>query len=159
MTTNCYPLIFKITVVNYYKLKKIPIIELLNIFKISRSSLYNWVKFYNKNELLEKKQYKRDSKYTCEIRKYISEYVVKRVNFDYKKLIRVINKKYKIESHKSSIYLILHLKKITRKRINIKTRYSSKSNIKKKIKQLSKEIISVGKDKIISIDTHINSYQ
>lgn len=163
MTTNCYPLIFKITVVNYYKLKKIPIIELLNIFKISRSSLYNWIKLYNKNELLEKKHYSKESKYTLEIRKYISDYVVKKVNFDYRKLMRMINKKFKIESHKSSIYTILHLNNITRKRINIKTRYSNKSNIKKKIKQLSKEINLIGKDKIISIDessfdTHINSY-
>jgi len=163
MTTNCYPLIFKITVVNYYKLKKISVIELLNIFRISISSLYNWVKLYDKNELLEKKRYSKKSKYTDEIRKYISDYVIKKVNFDYKKLIRVINNKFKIESHKSSIYTILHLNNITRKRINIKTRYSSKSIIKKKMKQLSKEIKLIGKDNIISIDessfdTHINSY-
>jgi transposase len=163
MTINCYPLIFRITVVNYYKLKKTPIIELLNIFKISRSSLYNWVKLYNINKLIEKKQYLKGSKYTDEIRNYTSNYVIKKVNFDYRKLIKNINNKFKIKSHKSSIYTILQNNNITRKRINIKTRYSSKKNIKNKIKQLSKEINIIGRNKIISIDessfdTHINSY-
>ena len=65
--------------------------ELLNIFSISRSSLYNWIKLDNKNKLLEKKQYSKESKYSDEIRQYISNYVIKKVNFDYRKLIRLIN--------------------------------------------------------------------
>jgi predicted DNA-binding protein YlxM (UPF0122 family) len=91
MGINCYPLIFKIQVVNCYYQKQFSIMELLNIFSISRSSLYNWIKLDNINKLLEKKQYSKESKYSDEIRQYISNYVIKKVNFDYRKLIRLIN--------------------------------------------------------------------
>lgn len=56
---------------------------------------------YNNNELCEKKTYIKESKYTNEIKEYICKYVTKAVNFDYNKLIGMINKKFNIESKKS----------------------------------------------------------
>jgi transposase len=90
MNVNCYPLIFKQRVVKCYYSKQLFIKDLLDLFKISRSSLYNWVKLHKTNNLCEKKLYRKKSKYSNDIKKYIIKYVVKKINFDYKKLILII---------------------------------------------------------------------
>jgi len=162
MRTNSYPLIFKLNVVNCYKTKKYTINELLEIFSISRSSLYNWIKLYDNNELSEKKKYTKTSKYTVEIKNYICKYVIKKINFDCNKLIRLINKKFNTNSKKSKIYEILKENKITRKRIKIKTKICNKTKNTKNKKDLAKKIKIIKKENIISIDessfdTHINA--
>lgn len=163
MHVNCYPLIFKLRVVECYYSKRYTINILLSIFAISRSSLYNWIRLWKLGNLHKKEHYQKDSKYTSDVKKYICDYVTTKVNFDYKKLIRLINKKFSITSHKSSIYSILKDKNITRKRINIKTNLSKKQKTKCDISKISKYVKSVGIENIISIDessfdTHINSY-
>lgn len=163
MSINSYPLIFKINVVKCHKTKKYTIKELLSIFNISRSSLYNWIKLYNNNELTEKKKYIKISKYTLEIKEYICKYIIKKINFDCNKLIRLINKKFNINSKKSKIYDILKESNITRKRIKIKTKICKKTEITKKKKELAKKINTIKKENIISIDessfdTHINAH-
>jgi transposase len=107
-------------------------------------------------------KYKKQSKYTDEIKKYICEYVIKRTNFDYKKLIKIIENKYGVICKKSSLYNILKNQNITRKRINVKTNYNKKASNKKR-KELFSEIKHIQKKNIISIDessfdTHINSH-
>ena len=77
------------------------------MFNISRGSLYNWIKLFKNDNLCEKKKYNKISKYDKNVKKYIINYVIKKVNFDYKKLIRMIKSKYKMESSKSAIYVIL----------------------------------------------------
>jgi len=163
MRTNSYPLIFKLNVVTCYKSNKYTINELLEIFSISRSSLYNWIKLYDNNELSEKQKYTKTSKYTGEIKDYICKYVIKKINFDCNKLIRLINKNFNIDSKKSKIYEILKESNITRKRIKIKTKICNKLDITKKKKDLAKKIKTIKKENIISIDessfdTHINAH-
>ena len=62
MHINCYPVIFRQRAVDCYNLKKMPIKELLVLFKISRGSLYNWVQLYKSDNLHEKKKYCKISK-------------------------------------------------------------------------------------------------
>ena len=134
---NCYPLIFRTKVVLCYQSRQYSITEIIRIFDICKSSIYNWVKLYNKGELCEKVKYKKKSKYTDEIQKYICEYVIKRTNFDYKKLIQIIKNKFGVICKKSSLYNILKNQNITRKRINIKTNYSKKTSNNKRKELLS----------------------
>jgi len=162
MAINCYPLIFKIRVVEYYKLKKSPIKELLSIFKINKSSLYNWVNLDKNNKLEKKKEYTKTTKYTKYIKEYICRYVIRKINFDHNKLIKLVNKKYNINCSKSKIYEILKEKGVTRKRIKIKTNYYTKKKMTEKTKELRKLLKKVNINDIISIDessfdTHINS--
>ena len=163
MKTNSYPLIFKVNVVKCHKTKKYTVKKLLSIFNISRSSLYNWIKLYDNNELSEKQKYTKTSKYTIDIKDYICKYVLKKINFDCNKLIRLINKNFNIDSKKSKIYEILKESNITRKRIKIKTKICNKLEITKKKKDLAKKIKTIKKENIISIDessfdTHINAH-
>ncbi|AYV77371.1 MAG: HTH and integrase core domain protein [Dasosvirus sp.] len=163
MKTNCYPLIFKIKVVELYLTKKVPIKELLLMFGISRGSLYNWIKLHKTNELDEKKKYNKESKYTNYVRDYVCKYVINRVNFDYKRIIKLTEKKYGIKCSKSSVYVILKENNISRKRIKVKANYNDKIAMKTKIKKMGKEIKKIGKENVVSIDessfdTHINSH-
>ena len=163
MHINCYPLIFKLRVIDCYCLKHMSIKDLINLFKISRSSLYNWIKLYKKGILYEKKKYHKMSKYNENIKEYIIKYVITKVNFNYRKLIKLIKSRFNVDCSKSSIYLILKEKNITRKRIKIKTNFSNKLKMKQMIKDLKKNVKIVGKENIISIDessfdTHINSH-
>jgi transposase-like protein len=48
---NCYPLIFKMKVVSCYQLGQYSITEIISIFNICKSSIYNWIKLYDKGEL------------------------------------------------------------------------------------------------------------
>ena len=111
MAINCYPLIFKLRVVSCYYLKQMIVKKLITFFKISKSSLYGWIKLYNNNNLCKKKSYHKTSKYDENIINYIITYVVKKVDFDYIKLIKLIKSKFNMDCCKSSIYTIL--KKIT----------------------------------------------
>jgi len=163
MKTNCYPLIFKIRVINYYHSHKPPIKTLLFIFGICKSTLYNWLKLCTKNKLVEKQKYYKISKYTTNIKEYIVKYVCKKINFNYKKLMMLVKNKFNMNCSKSAIYLILKQNYITHKRIKIKTKFSTKLKTRKMINILKKRVHATGKDKIISIDessfdTHINSY-
>ena len=163
MRVNCYPLIFKIKVVNYYHSKECNIMDILRIFGISKSSLYNWILLYKNNNLSDKPRYNKYSKYTDEVEKYICNYVLKRINFNCDKILKMIKKRFNISGSKSSIYSILKKNNITRKRINVKTKICSDRNIKRKIKDLSDKIGLIKKENIISIDessfdSHINSH-
>jgi len=91
---NCYPLIFKMMIIECYNSKRFYVRELVSIFNVSKSSIYNWIILYNNNKLFEKKKYTKISKYNDNIQKYICKYVSNRVNFDYVKLIRLIKNSY-----------------------------------------------------------------
>lgn len=151
---NFYPKIFKITVVEYYtKFKNVSINDIIKIFNISSSSLFNWIKLYNNNELhAEKKQYTKKSKITPIVKSYIKSYVIKKVNFDYKKLISMIKRKFKISISKSSIYNILSELSITHKKIKNKPIIKNKKLHNKDKKQFIKKINNININDIISID-------
>jgi transposase len=94
---------------------------------------------------------------------YICKYVTEHINFDHKKLIKLIKNKFNVDCHKNSIYTILKNNNITRKKINIKTRYCKKIDLNRRKKELLNSIGRIGKENIISIDessfdNHINAY-
>lgn len=95
---NNYPLIYKTRVCEYYfKYKSIKTInEILTIFNISNVTLYNWINKYTVDELKEKQKYNKISIFTPEIKCFIRSYIKKHIDFDYKKLIKSIKRKYKI---------------------------------------------------------------
>ena len=70
-----------------------------NIYNVSRSTYYNW-----KNKISCSG---RKLKITPRIKCYIRSYVIKRKNFNYKLLIKAINRLFSITISKSSIYSIL----------------------------------------------------
>ena len=163
MKINNYPLIFKIKVVNYYYLYKPIIKNLLHVFGICKSTLYNWLKLYTENKLAEKQKYNKISKYTNSVKEYIIKYVCKKINFNCKKITMLVKTRFNINCSKSAIYSILKQNNITHKRIKIKTKFSNKSKTRKMINILKKNVNAIGKENIISIDessfdTHINSH-
>ena len=158
---NSYPYIYKLRVVRYYLENNVKVSDLLEIFKISRGSLYNWINQYNNNELSEKKTYTKRSKFT-DIKNYICNYVTKRKNFDYHRLIFEIKRKYKINISKSSLYNILKENKITRKRVNIRMNICNPKKFNNMKKTFRRKIKRTGINKVISIDessfdTHIHN--
>ena len=149
---NNYPLFFKLKVVEYYLQRKVSIKELLNIFQISRGSLYNWINQYKNETLSEKESYDKISKYTEDIRIYIKEYVTKRKIFSYKKLIKVLKKKYEITASKTSIYEILNSMNITYKKMKHKLIYGNQEKLELKKQEFQKTIKKTNKDDIICVD-------
>ena len=149
---NNYPLIFRLTVISYYNLKKSPIKELLIIFNISKSSLYNWLKDYRLGKLSEKKRYKKRSKFTSEIKIYIKKYVLSRKIFNYKRLINLIKKKFNTNISKSSLYNVLKNLEITYKRVKRKMIYGAKNKLMERKKEFQKTIKKVNFSDIIYID-------
>ena len=126
------------------------------VFNINRSSVYRWSKL---NNLTPKRQ--RVSKIISSAKCYIRNYVVQRINFKYKFLIRNIKKRYNIIISKSHIYNLLKKMNINRKKIcyklmpiNIQKRKQQIKLFKNKIKNIPmNEIVSLDET---SIDTHIN---
>lgn len=105
---------FKIKVIECYNKHKYKTKELLDIFQVSSSSFYYWLNQYKTGTLGERKQ--RIEKTTPEMKFYIRTYVIRHINFNYKKLISMLNKKYKILISKSSLYNVISKLKITRKK-------------------------------------------
>ena len=150
---NSYPLLYKEYAYNYYLRfrKRQSIKEIISILNISKSTLYNWINAVNNNNL------KNKSKYTPVIKCYIRSYVIARVNFDYKRLIIQIKKKYKITISKSTIYDILNKMNVTRKKFKERI-IPNKSKLNKQIQKFKKIIKTIQLDKIVSIDeTSINT--
>jgi transposase len=122
--------------------------QIIQVFNISKQSIYNWKA--NKNNTGTYKT--RDSKYTPEIRIFIRQYVISKINFSMNTLISKIQKKFKIYSSKSSIYNILKTLHITNKKIRKKTILKNTKFIKQQILHFKKNIKNIPKNKIISID-------
>jgi transposase len=155
---NNYPLFFKICVVNQYLRKDIPVGKLLTIYNISKSSLYNWIKLYNTNLLQEKKKYTKKSKYTDDVKQYIKKYVVKRKIFNYKKLIRLVNNKFKITISKTAIYDILKNMGVTHKRMKKILTGSDEIKLERQREEFRNTITNIDTNNVICIDeTSIDS--
>ena len=153
MTYNCYPLVFKQSIIRlYYKNKRKNISDILTIFKISKSSLYNWIQLFKIHKLSHKKKYKKKSKITPEIKCYIRAYVLRKKVFMYKKILSIIKKKYKIIISKTTLYNILNKLNITRKRYNTKFIYKNIQAHREDIKKFKQKIKKIKLNQIISID-------
>jgi transposase len=154
---------FKISVINFYNSDLFTIENCLNIFNISKTCLYNWVKLYNNNLLPIRSNIRNnyESKINTEIQKYIILYVTKRTIFKVKNLIFAIDRIFNLTVSKSSIYRVLSERNITYKQISQKI-IPKKANNKKLIKELIKNIKTVDANNVVSIDetsfdTHMKS--
>jgi len=133
--------------------------ELVKIFNVSKSTIYNLKKLEN---LVP--QRKRTEKLDITMNNFIKEYVIKRVNFNYKNLLKLIKEKFDKTICKSTLYSIIKKLNITRKKIYRKPLYSTKSKLRKNINTLKSNLKNVNANDIISIDetsidTHIgNTY-
>ena len=141
-------------------------VEIINIFKINRKTFYKIKNESSSGSKCAKKQNvrKRATKITNKLRSYIRSYVVSNINFDYKKLIGLIHKKFNTTISKSSIYKILSDSKIKKKKIICRQTSTCPKNLHSKIilfnKQVKNAIKKSSMDNIISIDessidTHI----
>jgi transposase len=125
----------------------------LKIFKISNGTLFNWINGKSKE---------RKSKFTCDVRKFITNYVSGNINFNYRIIIRLVCEKFCIKISKTSIYDILKYSKIKKKKIYqryIPDKISAnlrehKVLLEKNIKNTLGTIISVDE---CSIDTHLTN--
>lgn len=153
LSCNCYPLIYKKKVVsNYENREDTKIIKFIKQFGISNGSLYNWINKNKDNCLIEKQKYNKPSKYTPVIRCYIRTYVLRNKIFDYKKLIKLILKKFNIQSSKTSIYDIIKSLNLTRKRIKKRLFNGNQKKHKDNINNFKKTIKTIKLSDIISID-------
>ena len=160
MRYNYYPLIFKQSVIrHYYHNNRKNIKNILHIFKISKSSLYNWIYLYKNNKLTHKKKYIKKSKIAYHIKCYIRSYVLRKKVFMYKKLLILIKRKYNISISKSTLYNILKKLNITRKRYRCKYIYKKKNKHNKEIRNFKQTMKQVDINRLVSIDeTHIDTH-
>lgn len=133
--------------------------QILDIFEISNGSLYNWVNQYKKNKLSENKL--RKCKIKPHIKCFIRQYVLKKINFKYLNLIKLIKSKYDISLSKSSIYNVLSLMDIRKKKIYKREILTKLSKRKKQIKEFKKKLKGKTFNEVISmdecsVDSHIN---
>ncbi len=153
----------KKSVVNFYKSNIWSIDNALQIFNVSKSSIYSWIKMDKENLLFKDSNVRCDyeKKINNEIEKYIVSHVTKKVNFNKKNIKRYTKRKFNISISKSSIYRVLKKNNITNKKIYKKIIPTNK-NIKKEVTDLIIKVKEIGFDNIVSIDessfdTHIRS--
>lgn len=147
----------KLRAIKCYNNKLLNTDNTLKVFGISNGSLFSWIKKDKKGILTNINKRKR--KIESHIRCYIKNYVITRINFNYRNLIRAIYKKYKIKISKSSIYNILKNFKIKKKKIYKIQMLMKRAKRKKLIIELKRKIKKVPLEDIISIDeTSIDTY-
>ena len=123
---------YKLSAVKYYLENDIDMRETCEIFKCSYVSLYRWVKRYEKQGNIKRKQTKKKPyKITDEIEKYLLSSVKKNINITLWELSKLVKQKYKISLTDISIYRILKKNKITRKRVR-RNIIQKKEKVKKK---------------------------
>ena len=149
----------KIKILGFIKSKKFTNIEIINMFQISNKTFYsikNDPKLRSGSKYSNSDTHKRTTKITIDIRNFIVKYVTTKVNFDYKKLIRIINKKYNTLISKTSVYRILKEEDITKKKICNKQILSDPVKRNKEIEffkdKVENILINSGMEFIISLD-------
>lgn len=155
-----YDIKFKLKVINCKKNNKLARKQLLDVYDISNGSLYNWYNQYDNNSLPVK--ICRKSKITPNIKCYIMKYIITRINFNRYKLIKLIDKNFKVKISQSTLYKIISELNISKKKINKKFDYTNRikkhqliTNFKNQLKTIKlTDIISIDET---SIDTHISN--
>lgn len=145
---------YKLSAVKYYLDNDIDMRETCEIFKCSYVSLYRWIKLYEKQGNIKRKQTKKKPyKITDEIEKYVLSLVKKNINITLWELSKLVKQKYKISLTDISIYRILKKNKITRKRVRSKY-YPEKraSQEKTDIETFYKELKKYNYKKTICLD-------
>ena len=154
-----YSTFYRQKVINCYKKHNMTISQTAVIFEISRKTIYNWIKLYDKNELSPNRV--RKQKIKNDVINFIKTYVLTDHVFNYKILLNLIAIKYKINISKSTVYNILKENNITRKKVITKIIKKDLIMLKKDTIEFKNKIKTINKDNIISIDEtsidlHIN---
>ena len=150
---NYYSYDLKCKIINLYLNNSYTVIQLTNLFNISKSSIYNWIKLYNNGTLKIKKDnfIKNNSFFRNPIiRVNIKFYIIRNPNFIYKKLISYIFNKTNILICKSTLFDIIKDLNFTKKIVNFKK--NNNTNNVHKIIELRKKNCNINFDNIISID-------
>ena len=112
---------YKISAVKYYLKHNISMEKTCKIFECNYKSLYRWIKRYNVNGNIKRKQTKnKPYKITNEITKYVLLLVKKNVNITLWEIANLIKKKFNVDLTDHSVFRILKKNKITRKRLRNK---------------------------------------
>ena len=144
---------FKLIIVERILNKIYSVIEGAFLYKISRSTIYNWINLYKSNKLFTKKKYKRIKyKFSVTIFNFINAYVKRDTNFNYKILINLILYRFNLIISKSSIYNILAKLNFTKKKIRKKKIYGNRKKLTQKINTFKETVNEINKNDIISID-------
>jgi len=122
-------------IIDNIRSKKYTDIEMINFFNISRGTFYKIKKNINKEIIYRNK---RTSKITTTIMTYIKKYVTRNINFNYTKLVQLINKNFNVLVSKTTIYDVLAKKNITKKKIQKKQFSPKKRNEHYKSKNFKK---------------------
>ena len=105
-------------IIKCIRLKKYSNTYLIKLFNINKRTFYKIKKeCLNGSKYIPLKKSIRNTKINGKIRSYIKSYVLSKINFNYKTLIALINKKYNISISKTTIYKILSDSKIKKKRL------------------------------------------
>lgn len=131
--------------------------EIAKCYLVSRKSLYNWEKGVHINKVTTRKK-----KLTPAIKCYIRTYVISRISFQYKLLIKNIQRKYNVKIGKTLLYDTLKSMNIVRKKVNQKTVFMTQRRKRKLVTALKKTVKKISLNDIISldessIDTHIDN--
>lgn len=137
----------------------ITIKEIATMFNVNRSTIYRWILLKKNNRLVPLKL--RKKKINIRIKFFIRDYVIKKTNFCYKSLLKLLKNKFNLEISKTLLYKTLKELKISRKKIYNKPIYSNKHKRNREIKELRNKLKNVNVNDIISIDetsidTHIS---
>ena len=143
----------KIKILKCIKLNKYTDGEIMEIFHISKNTFYK-IKKGNFSKSL-----KRKTKITPLIEKYIINYVLRKSNFYYVKLINLVLKNFNVHISKTTIYRILKKNKIKKKKIYEKLILGDPIKRNNLIQIFKKQINDTPIENIVSIDeTSINTY-
>lgn len=155
LKSNNYSIDLKLRVVDAFLDKIYSISDIVKIFNVSKSSVYNWVNLFKSNQLNPKCEYtKQFSNFrNPQIRNTISEYIKTNSNFIYSKLIAHIFDTNNISIKKSTLYNIINDLGFSKKVANFKKVYTkTNKTLKTKTIDLSIKVKTISNNKIVSID-------
>ena len=137
----------KAKISNCIKLRKYTDTEIMKIFNISNRTFYKIKKSIHdkptKTHSNSKYTRIRKTKITNDIKKYIVNYVTRKINYNYHKLINMVLNKFDTQISKSTIYNILKTNKVKKKKIYKKQSSPNKALSEGKIKKFKKETKNV----------------
>ena len=145
---------YKISAVNYYLEHNTDMRETCEIFKCNYVSLYRWIKRYDKNGNIKRKQTKKKPyKITNDITKYVLSLVKKNVNITLWEIENLVKDKFNVSLTDHSIFRILKKNKITRKRLRDKYYPEKRAGQEKQdLKTFYKTLKNYNYKKAISVD-------
>jgi transposase len=159
--SNCYSVDLKsrVIILCLNKNKRTTNKQIASMFSISLRTLYIWIRRHKEKKSLIKQKYnKRKIKLKPKIRNYIKRYVNKHNFVTLSDLKNIIKTKFNISLSLSYLSLILKQLKITYKKINPAKIHIDPELHKQKVKVFLKNIKTINKDDILSIDeVHFNN--